>query len=346
MAIVTKFVDTKRTNLRDVIPLSSPFYIGIEPTRMCNLKCFFCQHSTRETKDDRFEKKSQQIKHISTELFEKIINDIYELPVLPKRISLMGMGEPTLNPDLCSMVSKLRSKGFDAIISTYTNGTTLTDDLINDLCSTGLTRLQISVYGLNADDYNKFSGVRIDFQNLLDNIRKLFEKKSNLQIRIKTTDDVADTDERKQLFYETFSEYCDQISIEHIINIPVQMGNALNINRDITQFCSTVTKKRSVCPWMFYQSHISVDGDVFCCDILAKPREYSLGNLYEKSFSEIWNGKKRTELLCQSLRDGHNKVDECKDCDDIYSVNQSEEELDDCRLEMLERIKKVQYENS
>jgi radical SAM protein with 4Fe4S-binding SPASM domain len=338
MALKKQLFDSKRTNLREVIPLTAPFYVGIEPTRMCNLKCFFCQHSTRGTDCDRFAQKYQKIKHIDMKLFDKIVRDIFKFPAFPKRISLMGMGEPTLNPNLCAMVRQLREAGFDGRISTYTNGTTLTKDLASELAGCGLTNLQISIYGLNMDDYLRFTGIAVDTAQLIENIRCLYEHKGGLDIRIKTTDDVADSEAKRQMFYSTFEGICDQISIEHIINIPVQMGKPLTLDRNITQFGTPVTQRRDVCPWMFYQMHVNSDGDVFCCDILAKPRDYAVGNIAENPLPAIWNGEARTALLKQSLRSGHESIEQCRDCDDIYSINQPEEFLDDCRENLLARL--------
>ena len=47
MAEVKSSVDKNRTILRDAVPLNSPLSMYIEPTRICNFKCFYCMHSTR-----------------------------------------------------------------------------------------------------------------------------------------------------------------------------------------------------------------------------------------------------------------------------------------------------------
>lgn len=94
MANIQPSFDRRRQNLRDIIPLSAPFHIGIEPTRCCNLKCFFCQRSTRGCPDDFFVRKKQALGHMNFDLFEQITADIMALPEQPKKIQLVGMGEP------------------------------------------------------------------------------------------------------------------------------------------------------------------------------------------------------------------------------------------------------------
>ncbi|MDR1379527.1 MAG: glycosyltransferase [Synergistaceae bacterium] len=343
-AFVAPFVDTKRHNLREVIPLSAPYYIGIEPTRQCNFKCFFCQHSTRGEISDKFQAKSQQIKHLNWSLFEKIVDDIFNFPEIPKRISLMGMGEPTLNPELPAMIRYIRNRGFNGRLTSYTNGSTLTEKFCGELSTSGLSTLQISVYGLSSSDYERLAGVAFAFDSFVAKVKYLYKNKGTLQVRIKTTDDVAYDESTRKFFFSTFGDICDQIVIEHIINIPVQMGEPLtHIDRTITQFGIPVKEYRQICPWMLYQTHVNVDGDVFCCDILAKPREQAIGNIATESLSEIWTGLKRTRLLYQSLEHGHHSIEQCRECDDIYSIEQPEEYLDDCRTELLVRLKEKRY---
>ena len=338
MAIIQPSFDSNRQNLRDIIPLKAPFHIGIEPTRFCNSKCFFCQHSTRGDADDLFVQKGQTIQHMDFELFKKIVGEIMALPEQPKKIQLAGMGEPILNPELGKMVRYLRAAGFEGRIITYTNGIALTPALCQELAESGLTSIQVSVYGITEEDFLRLSGIRVDMKAYVENIRCLYENRGNMQVRLKTTDDVVTSEEKRKLFFELFEDICDQIFIEHIINIPQQMGRVSVKARNITQYSEQLTNYRAICPWMFYQAHINSDGDVFFCDILAKPAKYSIGNIKETSFVDLWNGEKRRELLCAALRGGQDAVEQCVGCDDRYSMTAPEEYLDDCREELLAKF--------
>lgn len=224
MAVIQPSFDSKRQNLRDIIPLPAPFHIGIEPTRLCNLRCFFCQHSTRGNADDRFVQKGQILRHMDFELFKKAVSEIMRFPVQPKKIQLVGMGEPILNPELGNMVRHLRSAGFMGRVVTYTNGVALTPEIIHSLTGCGLTSIQISVYGMTSEDFRTLAGIEVDMGRYMENLRCLYQNRGDVQIRLKTTDDVASTEEQKARFYEMFRDVCDQIFIEHIINIPNQMG--------------------------------------------------------------------------------------------------------------------------
>ncbi|MCW2278806.1 radical SAM/SPASM domain-containing protein [Heliophilum fasciatum] len=339
MAIIKPSFDNKRQNLRDIIPLHAPFHIGIEPTRLCNSRCFFCQHSTRGDDDDLFVKKGQLIQHMNFELYKKIINDIMDLPEQPKKIQLAGMGEPILNPELGKMIRYLRSAGFTGRISTYTNGIALTPELAEELADSGLTSLQVSVYGITGEDFKNLAGISVDMDQYIENIRYIFEHKKTVQIRLKTTDDVVTTEAKRKAFFDMFDDICDQIFVEHIINIPNQMGRDRVKARNITQYSEELECYRDICPWMFYQAHINIDGDVFFCDILAKPKEFAIGNIKDSSLVSIWNGAQRRELLCTGLKSGQDAITQCVGCEDRFSMTAPEEYLDDCREELLERLK-------
>ncbi|WDC83281.1 hypothetical protein PL321_10890 [Caloramator sp. mosi_1] len=78
--------DTNRKRLADIIPLSTPFTIFIEPTRYCNFKCFYCLHSTKDYKDGEWSKTGYEIKHMDEKLYDKILENICKFPNKPKRI--------------------------------------------------------------------------------------------------------------------------------------------------------------------------------------------------------------------------------------------------------------------
>lgn len=341
MAHIAPSFDKQRQNLYDILPLSAPFHIGIEPTRQCNLKCFFCQHSTRGTDGDLFEKKRQTIQNIDFDLFKQIAHQIMQFPVQPKKIQLAGMGEPILNSDLGKMARYLRSIGFDGTILTYTNGVGLTPEIVRDLTrEPALTAIQVSVYGMTEEDFTTLAGTNVNIDIYLEKLRYLYQHKNQVQIRLKTTDDVVRTEADRVKFYDMFGPYCDQIYVEHIINIPNQMGYNPIKTRNLTQYSEMVEVHRQVCPWMFYQLHVNSDGDVFFCDILAKPKEYSIGNVKENSLVELWNGSKRNQLICDALKDGQDSICQCIGCDDRNSMTSPKETVDNYRNELLMRFSK------
>lgn len=137
MAIIAPSYDTKRTNLRDVIPLSAPFTLQIEPTRYCNFRCFFCMHHSRGTENDLLEQSGLRLMHMDMGLYDRLLEQIADFPVQPKMINFCGIGEPFMNPRFCEMVRRLRSSGYTGRIVTYSNAALLTPKLIDELVESG-----------------------------------------------------------------------------------------------------------------------------------------------------------------------------------------------------------------
>ena len=97
-------VATKRNRLEDVIPLSTPFSICIDPSNVCNFKCQFCavQYS-----DEPVSFKKQIMDY---DFFCKIIDDISAFGQKLKVLRLNGQGEPLVNPRFPDMIAYAKKK--------------------------------------------------------------------------------------------------------------------------------------------------------------------------------------------------------------------------------------------
>ena len=78
MAEVKSSVDKNRTVLREAVPLDSPLSMYIEPTRVCNFKCFYCMHSTRGKSGGALEQTGFRLEHMDMEFFCKACRRYYE----------------------------------------------------------------------------------------------------------------------------------------------------------------------------------------------------------------------------------------------------------------------------
>ena len=140
MAVIAPSYDTNRTNLRDVIPLPSPFTLQIEPTRMCNFRCFFCMHHSRGTDQDLLKSSGLDLIHMDMDLYDRVVKDIMAFPVPPKMINFCGIGEPLINPKFGEMIRRLRRAGYAGRVITYTNGALLNPQLSEELVDSAFLR--------------------------------------------------------------------------------------------------------------------------------------------------------------------------------------------------------------
>lgn len=331
--------DPNRTRLVDVIPLSSPYTVFIEPTRYCNFKCFYCLHSSRGDDKGELAKTGYSIKHMDFSMYERILEQLLAFPERPKRIVFSGLGEPLMNPDLPQMIKIARDLGVAERLDILTNASLLSPKLSDALISAGTSRIQVSLQGLSSDQYKETSNVAINFDNLLNNLSYLYKRKENCSIFIKIIDSLLKEEKDYYQFYNIFGDICDQIFIEHLITLQQQMGdhggradNHRNLNNEEVVY-------RHVCPVIFYMLQIDVDGNVFPCPVGGLPKHFSLGNVHNETLIKVWNGNRRNNLIRGHLMLARNKLDVCSTCITCATVLDKREFLDDSAEQLLSLFK-------
>lgn len=143
------------------------FQAGIELTTCCNLKCVHCynQHEPR-------------LKGLSTIEVKRMLDILYEHGIIS--LYFTG-GEIFTRADFKEIYMYAKKKGF--IMELLTNGTLITDDLIEMFKTYPPINISISVYGRNADNYGKVTGYGECFDLLMENLNKL--KKADITFEIK-----------------------------------------------------------------------------------------------------------------------------------------------------------------
>jgi MoaA/NifB/PqqE/SkfB family radical SAM enzyme len=150
---IGSFVQTK---IPWVLPLPRlPYVISLEPTNICNLRCIMCPSPTLKAPRG----------YMAASLYDKILREAVAGGV--HRFRFVGLGEPTLHPELPEMVRKASRAGLYTEIST--NATLLTRDLGEALLDAGLSEIAFS---LDAVDGAEFERIRkgAHFQEVMDNI--------------------------------------------------------------------------------------------------------------------------------------------------------------------------------
>ena len=87
---------------------SKPYFIKIEPTNLCNLKCRGCLHAAE---NDALSG-SGKTGSINIGLFEKVVNELKQYLV---KVSLYSMGEPLIYPRIAEMVKILSDNNIGSV---------------------------------------------------------------------------------------------------------------------------------------------------------------------------------------------------------------------------------------
>lgn len=145
-------------SLETVIP-ALPTELQVEVTGACNLACRMCLVRYRP-------KLGRRSGAMCFHTFKELVDSLPEL----ERLTLQGLGEPLLAPDLLQMVEYACDR--DVRVGFNTNGTLLEPRISERLVAAGLEWLHVSVDGASAETYE---GIRdgSDFARVRRNVLAL-----------------------------------------------------------------------------------------------------------------------------------------------------------------------------
>lgn len=161
------------TRLKDAIggkryPLSG----SIEITNRCNLRCqhcfIQCDRATWENDPE-----------LTTAELCGILDQIADAGTL---WLLITGGEPLMRPDFTEIYLHAKRRGF--LITLFTNGTLVTDEIADLLAAYPPFAVEVSLYGRTAEVYERVTTVPGSFERCMAGIRRLHERK--LLLRLKT----------------------------------------------------------------------------------------------------------------------------------------------------------------
>jgi len=297
----TPQVNTKRVEIAEKIPLSTPLVLYVEPSGQCNLKCIFCMHGAS---NEKFKKSLMTI-----EIFEKMIDDLNQFSKKIKLLRVCGNGEPLMNNNIIQMLKYARESDMIERTELITNGILLNKHLTSEIPKL-LDRIIISIEGLNSDDYYKITGTKVDFKKLIHKIKTLHAQSDDCTIHVKIHNEAVSTNERRDKFYDIFNEHSDEISIENL----VPMWPELKINCQTEQYrYDGALIKKEVCVQIFKGLQVQADGEVVSCCVDWK-RKNLIGDISSNSLLEIWQGESLKKLQRKHLNGKKQSIKPCKDC--------------------------------
>ena len=275
-----------RTPLETVIPLATPFVLFVDPVNTCNFQCTFCPTGDREL----IKSTGRWQGRLDFDIYKKVIDDLADFDQPLKVLRLYKEGEPLLHTRFADMVRYAKASGHVQYIDTTTNGYLLTPDKVGPILDAGIDRINISVDGMSSQQFWEFTKTRVDFDQFVDNIRKLYERKGDCEICIKIPGDILSEDD-KMRFFGTFGEIADRVFIENFApcwpTFDVEERAGIQITEGI--YGNTI-EEVSTCPYIFYSMAVNTDGTVSLC-FLDWARKLVIGDARTESLKDIWNGE-------------------------------------------------------
>ena len=134
--------------------------IDVRPITNCNLNCIYC------SVDSGISSKNQVDFVVEREYLVEEFKKIADFKGCDIEIHLGTQGEPLLYAEIVELIKDLSSIEKVKTISMDTNGTLLTEGLIDKLKDAGLTRLNISLNSMNKKLARKLAGCNYDVEKI------------------------------------------------------------------------------------------------------------------------------------------------------------------------------------
>lgn len=278
-----------------------PINLSVDLTTVCNYRCSWCcdmdyRHNTGNT-------------HIDTDSLLSVITSLHRHNVLS--VTLVGGGEPTLHPQFSLIVDSIFERGVDCGV--ITNGS-----LLNRLDSGILRELKFIRVSLDAGDRDTFLYAHgVDgWDSMMDSLSVLGRIKAKSNPPVVGATYLLDDVTKKSLIPAL--HLCKSLGFDYVQVKPVldsggyrhtvltdNIWEAFDQVRDdkfrvlksAWEGCVPIDCTGDKCLAHRFVGVILPTGDVSFCCRLKNRKEFNMGNINTRRFSEIWNGNKRMKLI-------------------------------------------------
>jgi radical SAM protein with 4Fe4S-binding SPASM domain len=287
----------------------APIYVEVGPTNRCNHRCMFCALDYLE----------HGVADIDSKVLYQTLEDMAQFGV--KAIMFAGEGEPFLHKDTPLFIQFAKHEGID--VSVTSNGVVFDSKKAEETLP-HLSWIRFSVDAGTPETYSRIHGTREeDFQRLTNNIKQTVEIKRrngyNTTIGVqalltnKSIYELQSLGMRvKELGVDNFQikPYSHHPSSKNDLSFDFAEAEKIRpaleslADRDFQVIYRTQTIKRlneernyAACYGLPFFSLIDSKGNVIPCNLYYGNSDFYYGNIGSNTFSEIWRGEKRKEVL-------------------------------------------------
>ena len=283
---------------------------------LCNHSCHICwlrqldsETYSRGLKDDKEQK-------MTLDDYKKLFSS---MPAGLREVNVVGGGEPLIHEDITGIFRAIKRHGW--VGSLITNGTLLTETMIEEMLDMRWDLLRVSTHAGDADTYKVINGVD-NYEKLVRNLKMYSDRRRSLGLtkqcklvvfhviqrdNLETIDrlfDVAETVGADSIEFDPViplneKDRLNKEEIERAVVLMEKFAHSYSIlcnyeeiigqlRSELTQPANDIhfTPAKS-CSVGFDQVHISSSGQVYPCCF----SDEVMGNVRKNSFREIWMSK-------------------------------------------------------
>lgn len=281
--------------------LRRPESVDIESSSFCNARCIMCTHP----------RMSRPKGIMAWETYEKVVREAVDWGV--PRLYLSGFGEAFTDKTLPDKIRFAKERGAPWV-GVLTNGSLLSDEMIERVLASGLDELSISMDGFSPETFNKIR-VGLDFEQVVGNVNRLLERRQGrlpkVQIQVVLLpENLHEKDKAKQLWRGRV----DSLAFRQAQN----WAGGVEIHSDLFTPHTVENNKLVPCRYLWTQLNVRHNGDVVMC-CADWDSEHVVGSVHEQSLREIWRGFCLTRLRQLHWEGRSAEEPLCEKCD-YFSV--------------------------
>ena len=283
-----------------------PVSAGVELTNHCNLNCPECNAGSGLMTRERG--------YMNIGLFDKLLAEIEPYLLY---LRLYFQGEPMMHPHFFSFLE--RSRHINTVLST--NGHFLSKENAGKIASSGLNKIIIPVDGTDQETYSSYR-INGDLAMVMDGLKNITEEKKRVSSRL-----IIEI----QFLVNKKNEH--QISsVRHLareMNVSLKLKSMQIINegdyetwlpsephfaryRKENGVYSIKSSLPNRCARLWFNPVITWDGKVVpCC--FDKNADHIMGDINERSFREIWEGKEYRKFR-ERILTSRQSIEICRNC--------------------------------
>ncbi len=314
-----------------------PVHMVIGVTDYCNHKCIFC-NTEFATAD------SKRIHPIDRKVLLRFLSEAKEAGL--KAVTICGSGEPLIFPEIDKLLYEIHGIGLE--IGIFTNGSRLIKEIRKAILDTCMF-IRCSINASNGKEHEIVHQVKDDFEKIVNNVRLLVDEKKERGTELPTIGTQFVFYEENYKSIESAARLWKEVGVDYFEVKPLIEGEGSSVGIKVfsaqdkeavkeqmrlakkleTSFFQVYTKYNQylntlseepreyrICYGHALDPSLWSDGNLYLCSN-HEHEEDIIGNIYENSFMEIWNGEKRKKRVQKIV------VDECPRgcrCDSLNEI--------------------------
>ncbi|MBI2901704.1 MAG: radical SAM protein [Planctomycetes bacterium] len=227
-------------------------------------------------------------------------------------------GEPTMHPRIMEFLSYAGELGFPDI-SMVTNGSKLSDRLVECLVASGLTRVNVSIDAVDRGTYRKVHGVD-QLDRVTEGIERLLRKRKEMgsQLPLLSVSFVLSEENRDELdpFLALWKERADGgIKVYPFKNVfsvvdgefsktygagkkRLEQLDAGSLPAQLPKDVPMLSGYGVECTSPWYRCHVGINGEIQACTTqgFCDHPAMVMGNIHRSTFEEVWKSARWSEL--------------------------------------------------